>query len=157
MRSFAAAGALLLTLLLLAAGCMWQVPTADRSVEDRYRNMEPPEGKALIYVTREVRPPISATRTRLYLNGHSWATVKGGTFAVAAVSPGHHQVTVALDQKARLVFDALAGQKLYVLHTVSMGPKGFAVHLKRLRRDQGRRLLRRSRLSLKNDLLPDMR
>jgi len=149
--------ALPLALLLLAAGCMWQVPTADRSVEDRYRIMPPPEGKALIYVTREVTPPISATRTRLYLNGQSWATVKGGTFAVAAVPPGHHQVTVALDQKARLVFDALAGQKIYVLHTITMGPSGFAVHLKRLRLGQGRRLLRRSRLSLKNDLLPDMR
>lgn len=144
--------------VLAAGGCMWHVPVAASDQARAYRNMQPPPGKALLYVLRSDALEGGTVLTRVHLDGDGFGTFSGGSFLVVAIEPGKHELRVSLDNTARLSFSARAGERIYLLQgvRVTTGPS-FQVWLKQLDATEGQARLKAYRMSLKNDLLPPLK
>lgn len=155
-----ALAAVILAALLFPA-CMWMVPVGSPAMDQRLKSMSPPPGKALIYVIRAVTPAASEVRTRVYLDGDGFGTVKGGTYLALAVNPGTHRIHTSLHTKAQVTIAAKAGQTYYILHGMKAPGQGQQVsyqpQLKMISAKEGQAALAKCRPSLKNDLMDSVK
>ncbi len=146
------AGAALLALPLFLAACMWQIPLATPKQDQRYKNLTPPQDQALLYLIRIPQPNEGGSvGTRVFLDGAGFGTVIGGSYLVAALPPGQHQVFVQLHTATSLTLDMKAGQTYYVEQGMKVASGQFRVWLRQVDAAQGRKSLEKCRYSIKNE------
>lgn len=145
----------LFTLLLFItfSACMWNLPLADPAQSRQYAYMQPPEGKALLYLLRADEEEGGSIMTFVRLDGKGFGVVRGGTFLVAALDPGSHTLTVVLDKGSELTLDMEAGKSYYVMHRVRVPDTVRYAELERISEEQGQILTPKYTMSLKNDYM----
>ena len=140
----------LILLLLFTTACMWHIPLADQVESRQYAAMQPPAGKALLYLLRADEVEGGGIMTLVRLDGDNFGIVRQGLFLVAALDPGSHTLESTLDKGSRLTLEMEAGRTYYVMHRVRVPETTRYTELERISEEQGRTLTAQYTMSLKN-------
>lgn len=98
---------------LLSSGCA-SVPLASPEEDARVRQLQPAEGRALLYVFRD-SGMAALNAFPIFVDGERICDLASGTFAAADVAPGEHRVEFPFNDGATsLPVRLAAGQRAYV-------------------------------------------
>jgi Protein of unknown function (DUF2846) len=105
--------------LFLAAACA-SVDLAPPDQDAKAKAMEPPPGKALVYVYRSEALG-SAVKMNVMVNGKLLGQTAAHTYFLVATPPGKVTVTSLAEDTSELELQVSAGQKYFVWEEVKMG------------------------------------
>lgn len=135
---------------IMAVGCAKakQVPWA---VDYKTKNMQPPSGKALVYVLRPYARGVAVAGV-IIANEEYIGMTKVDTYVYAILNPGEYKFRVSgFDNDSEIIVNLEADQTYYIYQIVYMNPltallSGFT-RLKLVDKEEGRKLLKRCHLS----------
>lgn len=131
--------------LLFLIGCA-SVPMAPRAMDQQAKQFEAPEGKALIYVTRQNFFG-HAYLFRLLLDGELIGQVAYKTYHVMEVAPGEHTLIAMTEgNQDRQQFEVDAGELIFF----DLVPGGFSTvtaTIERLTDEEGKKIVADSRMA----------
>lgn len=133
---------------MLAAGCasMNTVKNMPADIDAKVKSLQPPAGKALVYVVRPtfVGKPFGGTITA---NSEYVGTTQGGMYVYAVLAPGEYKVKVTgHDKVSEITVNLEPGKTYFIKQGVHPGMlKGFA-SLTVLDGDAGRKALQECKL-----------
>ena len=137
-------------LCLVASGCSSNIAAAPSDVDARVKNLQPPSGKALVYILRPtwLGKPFAGHITA---NGQVIGSMEGEMYVYAALDPGQYEFKVTgQDNDSHITVNLEAGKKYYIYQSVYSGVlKGFT-SLDLVDDDKGRAAL--GQCALSNDL-----
>jgi len=135
-------------------GCA-SVPLAPPAQAQIVRNMQPPPGKALVYVIRMQQLQGSGLPTPIYIDQRHIGTIVAGTYLATLIQPGRHSFSVQFggDRKNKFQIMDLSlaeGQTAFLLY--KRGTMNLTGTLQILPESTGRAYLSQYRLSAKTAL-----
>jgi len=108
--------------LLALVGCATGVRLASPAADAAAKTFQPPAGKANLYAARSGGSSGVNVAFKVAVDGKDVGSIGPGTFLLAALTPGHHYVTVSSGiNTARTSLDAEAGKNYFYEVTSSSG------------------------------------
>lgn len=94
--------------------------TESETLGQDYKNLEPPEGKSLLYV---YRPSVAGAVIPMPVicDERMIGSTRGKTFIYAYIAPGKHTITAEAERPATLEIETEAGKTYYIRQKVKMG------------------------------------
>jgi hypothetical protein len=118
-RSRSALAVVVLLSMLMLGACA-SVDLAPPAEDARAKAMQPPSGKALVYIYRHETMG-AAIKMNVMVNGKLLGQTASKTYFVVAVPPGPVNIASLAENTSELTVQASAGNKYFVWQEVKMG------------------------------------
>jgi hypothetical protein len=119
MKPFRFLGILLLSMMLLSAGCA-TVPKADQSEDAAAKQFRAPADKGRVYIYRSAFIG-QAVAIPIHINGKPWGQTQGKSYLIADLAPGEHTFLSKAENDSTVKVNVEAGKLYFVWQEVNMG------------------------------------